>query len=442
MAKDWLNDLYSDNTKQAPKTAQPNIIQNILGGARSLGLGAIQDILAPTYLAGQEIAHGQNPTVIGGGQANAQQLNQYAQSNPFATKDQLQQMGGAKQVGQDVAGAASWAVPEAKAAEVANPLLRMLSGVATKGVQGGIQGGLYATSQGQNPIQGAVTGAVVNPALAGAGNLLTDALPRYIGLRNYGADGKMLPEVVKAENAAAANGQTLKDARAQSLSTLPPFDINAPQGSPQNRFDLLDKIKNLASQPEWVGTPGLAEIKKGTKGSFPQQTGILSDIQSAIQNSNDPFEAYSRLKNMAYSQENSSAGNRLSNFLKSAAAITREHVINASDNPSETRKAMDMYATQTAFKKSAQNPIQGGVGELTGVGILGGLGAILPALSSITGPVAGIGALDTALTNKFTGPATARGLVNIGQSATNNGVEDILRKLGVIGAQGGVNSLQ
>ncbi len=447
---DWESELYGTKGGKIQPQSKANPI--LKGGSdvlRSIGLGFIPN------LAGNAMAVAQN--------------SQYTPENPFISPQQgaQQQQGmGIPQALKDTAGAASYLIPETDIIKGGGLVKGILGAGVNNAIRGGIQGGLGAVSQGQNPIQGAEQGAVAGPAIAGAGALATDVLPRYIGLRNYGVAGLKLPEVTKAEN--ATGGDTLQQVRDSILKNVKPFDEHAttqagnkgydffqttpegvtsrmradPNGSVGGmdtgnmRGSLLQKIEDLSKQPAWDGTPGLSDLKKTSKKAFPVQTGKLADIQKAVQNSDTPFDAYNKLKNMAYSQENTPAGNRLANFMKSAASVAREHLINASDNPDETRKAMDIYAAQTAMHAGNKNPIN--IGNI-GPGAEGALAAIAPFLG-IHG--LGIPAMaDIAITNPLTGPPLARGLVNAGQNAKNSGLASLLQRLGIAGAQNAVNSV-
>jgi hypothetical protein len=436
---------YSDQEIQNYLLSQQSPVQQGANALRSIGLGAIPDILGAGQFGIQKLLAGKNPFSSAG--ETPQQLQAETSGNQLINP---QSTGGGLQAGKDLAGATSWMIPETKLLKGGNILQTLLAGAINRGAQGAIQGELASTAQGENPINGAITGAVTNPLLSGAGKALTDVLPRYIGLRNFGPAGLKLPEVTKAEN--AAGGQTLKDVRGGILDNIKPFtnksvtDATSPMGGDvlsQDRFGLMDKIKALASQPEWVGTPGLSELKKTGQKAFAQPVGVLSNIQSAIQNSKDPFEAYSRIKNMAYPNDNSPASTRIANFLRAASSITREHLINSSDNPATTRKAMDLYAAQTAMGRDSKgkNIIANIIGDATRGGPSADLGAagiaaVLPALHGL----AGIPLADYAVTNPITGPTLARGLVNAGDTLGKTGIGDILRRLGISGAQGVVNS--
>lgn len=418
-----LDDLYSSPKSSSPSTSTSGgLIKDAGGVLKALGLGAIPDILGAGQFGVQKALAGQNPF-----SAQGQMPNQLPQNNTFVDP---RTTGGAVQAGQDLAGAASWMVPETKVAKGGGLLADLLN----QAIQGGIQGGLGAVSQGQNPVTGGVEGAITNPALTGAGNLLTDTLPRYIGFRNYGAAGAKLPEVVKAEG--AAGGQTLKDVRDSFIKGLPSFEPVATKGGAADRSPLINQIRDLANSDQFTGTPGLSDLKKPSAKAAPQQVGRLADVEKAIQNSDTPFDAYNKIKNMAYAKDNTPAENKIVSFMHSAAHSVREYLINNSSNPAASRNAMDMYAAQTAMgaQKGGNNLIDtlthgatGGGGEAA----LAGLAAILPMAHAATIPLA----LDTLLTNRISGPPLARGLVRTGQAVGNSGAGDILRRLGIAGIQ-------
>lgn len=458
-------DQFGGLSKQGQQTVAklPPALQALLGvsqgasnAARSVGLGAVPDLLS------------QQPVM--------QQLQKGSGINPFADQTNINQMQANPllRAGQDAAGAASWAVP---GMSIGNGLVGKVAGNA---LQGGISGGLGALAQGQNPVQGAVQGAVVNPLLSGAGAALTDVLPRYIGLRNFGPAGLSLPEVTRAEDSL---GKDLGGVRNSILSQIPGFEsgagINSTVGpatdvaaagglseparygysgavrdpsqlgeaanaklDTNKRFDLYDKITDLAKEPAWIGTPGLEDLKKTSAKAFATKTGKLNDIQKAILDSDTPFDAWSRLSNKAYAKGNTEADIKLANFMKSASHVARENVINSSKDPESTRRIMDLYAAQTTMNKGGANnnigaaalkAAKGGLGELGGAG----LAALIPGLQGLTVPAL----IDTALTNAVTGPPIARGLVRGGVGLAKSGGADILRVLGLQGAQNVVNGL-
>lgn len=505
---DWVKMAQTNQgsgNSQSSSQPQDNLIQKGSDLFRALGLGAIPTIGAAAFTGGQAISQAM-------GNKNAfynQQTGQNVQ-NPFATDQELSKfstpVGAAGEAVKNTAGLASWGVPEINALKGAGPLTDILASVGNHAIQGAGQGALGAVSQGANPVEGAGIGAVVNPALTGAGNLLTDVLPKYIGLRNFGAEGLKLPDVINAQDAAQKAGQTgLKDARQTILDNIKPFskpgnqnlpgaglpaDVPLPdtttvtntspttlirdmrttvnpnfkpvggvattseiptslpavklglntsevpsQPASSGRQALLDQISSLAQQPEWKGTPGLADLAKTSGKAAPQLTGTLAQINKVITTATDPFDAYSQIKNLAYPTDNTPASNRLAAFAHSAAHSAREFLINSSDNPSATRNAMDMYATQTAMEKGSA-PSSNKIG-----GILASLATKqspdigLGALSFIPG-MQGLGALslaDTTLTNPYTGPTIAKGLVRLGN---NSGLGNLLTRLGISGAQG------
>lgn len=437
-----LNQIFQQagsKSSQIQNTSQP-ALKGVGDLLTSLGLGAIKNIGADAYDIGNFALHGQ------GGFNNGY-------NNPLRSEQQLSQTrnpqdlgGAALQEGKDVAGLASWAVPGSLAtkAPVVGGLLSKAPGIVSAGAnlatQGGIQGGLNAVSQDnatpQSVVGGAESGAIANPLLAGLGNLLTDKLPRYIGIRNYGTAGAKLPEVVKAEN--AAGGQTLKEVRNAVLENA--------TGASEDKSILMNNLKDLAAQPEWVGTPGLQDFKRKVGKALITETGALADLSKAQEKSTDMFDFYNRVKNMAYPDSNSPASNRLASFMRSAAQTVREHLIKTSTNPDITRSAMDVYAAQTAMKAAkggiGGNKVTNAISSIAKSGGEAGIAALLsaiPALHGLTLPVLA----DTLLTNSVTGPATARGLVNLGQKTSKNiggtSISNILRKIGVSGIQGLTN---
>ncbi len=295
-------------------------------------------------------------------------------------------------------------------------------------------------------------------------------MPRWIGLRNYGPVGLQLPDVIKAENAASRQGQTLKDVRANDLASfIKPFDTHSteqagnkgydfmqvtPEGvastarkeaststgsmdSTNTRANLIEKIQKLAQDDNWVGSRGLSDLKKKGGKVLPQQTGALADIQTQISNATDPWNAYARVKNLAYPTDNSEASNKIASFMRAAAGTIREDIISKSPNPNGTRTALDNYADQTAIAKAKGKPI---VGRVTSGGEAGlaALASFLPIGHALSLPLLA----DTVLTNPITGPATAKGLVNMGQFAGNTGASNLLRILGIAGANKGINAIQ
>lgn len=309
-------------------------------------------------------------------------------------------------------------------------------------IQGGLQGGLWASGQKEatpGSIAGqAATGAVVNPALAGAGNLLTEKLPRYLGWRAYGEAGLKLPEVLQAQQEYGT--QDLKGVRDYILeSSKKTF----------TKEQMVQQVLDLATQSEWVGTRGMLDettIKSAGGGTRTLQSGVIKDIKTQAEKSTDAFDFYSRLKNMAYPTDYSPASNKLSNFMKSAAHNVREQIINGSDNPQTTRHAMDAYAAQTAINAAKNetnvNSIVSKVekyiplGE-SGLGVIGMIAAVPQLAAAAPYLIA-----DAIASNKFVAPKLASGLLKTGQFMGQTGIGDILRRLGVGAAAGLQNQNQ
>lgn len=431
---DWENEWKSiqggQNSQGAPQDNRTGS-QQVSDIFRTLGLGAIPTIGAGVYEGGRALS-----SMLGNKNAYVDQNTGQVVQDPFATTEELGKFstpqGGATEALKNTLGMASYAVPETEILSGGGILKNILAGVVNKGVQGAAIGGLQSASQGQNISTGALTGAALNPLFAGAGNAITDLLPRYIGFRNYGAAGARLPEVVKAENAAGID--TLKAARQNfigNLSWANPEDVaNGIENSPSiiaNKQKFMNQINDLANSDKYIGTPGISDLVKKSKKAFPTQIGELPDIQTAIANSNDPFEAYNRIRNMVDWTRNT-YGDKAASFLKEASHLARENVINNSDNPTAARTAMDNYAAETAMNAGKR------VGKNLATGLTGGEGMLTLASSLI--PVlqgfSPILAADTALTNPITGPATARGLVNLGEKTAQ--YAPLMRVLGISGA--------
>ena len=196
--------VYGNNQQQNNNTQQQsgNFLQNLLGGLRGFGLGAVQDVAAPLWLAGQEVTHGQSPIAGVGKQANINQLNAYAQSNPFATKQQLQQEGGtlpqaATQVGKDAAGAASWMMPMSA------------GGALARGALGAGQGVLNGVSQdGANPTSIA-TNAATSAGLNMINPIIAKGLQGAWGKVAFGPGGENFQNIVKEVGPIAGGAKTL-----------------------------------------------------------------------------------------------------------------------------------------------------------------------------------------------------------------------------------------
>lgn len=194
------------NQQQNQQKQQPqsNLLQNILGGLKGFGLGAVQDIAAPAWLGGQEIMHGQSPVAGVGKQANANQLQQYANSNPFASKQQLQGMGGtplqaAAQVGQDTAGGASWMTPLGA------------EGMLTRGALGAGQGVLNGVSQPGANTASVGTNTAISAGLNMVNPVLAKTLQSALGRVAFGEGGQKFPDIVKAVGSITGNAKTLEN---------------------------------------------------------------------------------------------------------------------------------------------------------------------------------------------------------------------------------------
>lgn len=300
--------------------------------------------------------------------------------------------------------------------------------IANLAASGGLAQGLNSFSQPNSTVgstlTGAAIGAVANPAMAGAQNLLTDKLPRYLGMRAYGNAGTHLPEVREAEKAAEASGQTLKEVRQQVLSENGTGSVN--------KADIRGMVEDLANEEQWTGTPGVKDA--------------IKDIKKDISTSDTLFDIYNKIKNRAYAgpiNEN----DKVDKFLVALSGQMREHLINSSDNPNLVRTAMDNYANQTAMGKglpslgsTALNKINDQLqGAGPEAGILAALGVIAPSL--LSGPAGLLLGGEAALSNKFVGPKLAGGLLKGGEMAANNpAITDILQRLGVQGVNSMFNS--
>lgn len=387
------------------------ITQGVGGALNSLGLGALSDIgqALPAAQIAQK-ATGINPM-------ESSQLVQQKAQHPV------------QNAVQDVAGAASWLLPEGKVVEGAGLAGKLLN-LGGRSVMGGLQGGLQALSQPgantQSVEQGAATGAVANPLLSGAGSLLTKGLPSYLGARAYGKAGWKLPDVIQAE----------KQYGTSDLKSMRSIILDKSKDVQFDKNDIMDKIKQLSQDSSWIGTPGLSKIVQGSikKGTKYKEIGLLKDIEENVNQSNDFFEVYSRLKNMAYPKGNSSSDYRLANFMKSAAHMVRESMIQGSKNPDETRHVMDMYAAQSAINaaKSGKNTNEV-VNKIekflpegeSGLGVIGMIASV-PGLHTI----APLLLADALISNKFVAPKLAGGLINMGSSS----IAPLIRKLGVSSA--------
>lgn len=446
---------FSRLPAQAPKAPEDkvtggartllNTTQGIGGALNTLGLGGAVDIASHQPVA-QEIqkATGVNPL-------ESSQLMKDKAKNPL--------LSGA----QDVAGAASWMIPGAKAVQALPIVGKAISAARSvpmvgkavspllDAVKGGTQGGLQAASQpGATPGSigdSAVTGGVMGPLLSTAGNILTDKVPRYLGGRAFGFEkGTKLPDVIKAETEFGT--KDLKSVRQAILEKSGDVRFNPDT--------VMKSIRKFASGSEWAGTPGLSEFSsKGNArlgGKRSVESGALKNIESQLGQSSDLFDFYNRLKNMAYAKEYSPAGDRLTNFMKAASGKVRESIITASKNPDETRHIMDMYAAQTAIeaakKSKSSNPnivarhmdkmIPGGEAGIGAIGLL----MTIPGLHQAAIPLL----IDAAISNKIVAPKLAKGLVKAGQigekqvSPGVGNVGDILKRLGIGAGVAGLNA--
>jgi len=194
--------LQNNGAGQSQQNNQPNFFQGLLGALRGWGAGAVQDIAAPTWMAGQEIAHGQSPVAGIGNQANANQLQQYAKSNPFANQQQLQQMGGsvpqaATQVAKDTAGAASWLMPMSA------------GGALARGALGATQGALNGVSQdGANPTS-VGTNAVTSAGMNMVNPLIAKGFQSAWGRIAFGPGGDKFGDIVNAVGPVTGGTKTL-----------------------------------------------------------------------------------------------------------------------------------------------------------------------------------------------------------------------------------------
>jgi len=245
---------------------QPSFLQNLLGGLRGWGGGAIQDIAAPANLAYQEITHGQSPIAGVGNQPNINQLNAYAQSNHFATKQQLQQMGGsvpqaATQVAKDTAGAASWLMPMSAGGALARGALG-----ATQGALNGVsQDGANPTSVGTNMVTSAGMN-MVNP-------LIAKGLQSMYGRMVLGPGGSKFGDIVRAVN--DANQPTNKWKAALNYLNPGQFGDNAIVGTGKG---IASKLKNATIPINDDGTGNINSI--GT-----QFNDILANLKGGIKKS-------------------------------------------------------------------------------------------------------------------------------------------------------------
>lgn len=254
--------LASQREGSQQQQQSPNWLQGLLGAARNLGLGAAQDITAPLWMAGQEITHGQSPIAGVGNQANANQLQQYAQSNPFANQQQLQQMGGnvgqaATQAAKDTAGAASWMMPMSAAGAVAR------AGI------GGAQGLLNGVSQeGANPTSVA-TDVSTSSGLNAISPVLGKAFQSAWGKLALGQGGSKFADIIKEVGPVTGGTNTLGNNLYNAMQPI------------RDRFsDLLaDSQSNITKGHIFGGTTvsGLPDPENlGMIGGIMQNVGISS----------------------------------------------------------------------------------------------------------------------------------------------------------------------
>lgn len=421
------------STSQAPKTTAKPKAQGV-GAAqgfsdflRQWGLGAAPDLVQGLSSASNAIAD----KIVPGAkktQVFAPTMNKYQQrswqQNPVGN------------TARDAAGMASWGMGMGASGIGTNIASKVMPKVAAKAIgpvaelagRGATAGALQETSQTSatpgSVADAAKLGAVINPAMAGVGAVMGRAIPKYLGFRAFGKAGLKLPEVVKAE--AKAGAESLKQVRDTLVNKT---------GATVDRQDVLNIIGDLAKQDQFVGTPGLSGNKQVGGRNVP--TGAVANIHKELRESPNLFEFYNRIKNKVDYTANS---DRLNNFYKSAAHNVREYIITNSDNPEGVREAMDIYAAQTAMGKGGNKAGSMLGRNLSQVGTGGELGMaamanFIPGAQPITVPLL----VDALLTNKYVGPKIARGLVKTGEKSKETGVGDLLTKLGIMGANKGVN---
>jgi hypothetical protein len=154
-------------------------LQAAATGLKNIGLGAVQDIAAPTWLGAEEIGGGYSPIAGVGSQAPLNKLQQYSQNNPFATSKQLQNMGGTTtqamgQGAKDILGAESWMLP---GMGMGGFLGRAGMGLA----QGAIQGESEPNTTPSGVAASALTGGAINSLVPVAGNIVNRAVASSLG---------------------------------------------------------------------------------------------------------------------------------------------------------------------------------------------------------------------------------------------------------------------
>lgn len=255
----------------------------VMNFLRSVGLGAIPDILGTAQFAANEAKEGVNP--LNPGNATPQQLRQAAQGNAFLTPQQLQQTGGVKQAGQDLAGAASYAVPFGEGANVVTRAL----------LPGAISGGLQAASQNNGNIAaGAAAGATGAGLLHGAGQLVAPLFNKA----GQAADN-LGNKLIQSQYLVKPSSKIANDIKG-TISTLSKYGVTNPEQMTQiasvvtGPDGIVNAIKNRAiAQADPVDTGGILDVAKkainqssllrGTKTGQNFQNIIKNGIYSAAQ---------------------------------------------------------------------------------------------------------------------------------------------------------------
>jgi hypothetical protein len=174
------NEGYSDEEihsyLQKTPGKQSNPIRQGSDVLRSIGLGAIPDILGGATFAGQKIAAGKNP--LSGEGDTPDELRKMFEANPFMSPEQGKTTGGVADAGRDLAGATSWLIPAGASARTALAL-----GATAGGLQGISQEGATPQSVATSTVTGALLGPLLQQGvkLAGAGVRKTGSLIKEEG---------------------------------------------------------------------------------------------------------------------------------------------------------------------------------------------------------------------------------------------------------------------
>lgn len=402
----------------------------ILSGADLVGQGAAEGGQALAEATGLSKGGNPNPQIAGSDWQDLLNQREAAGAEGFIGHNDVSQQiarKGVVQAAKTGANIGAFGVPLGAAGKMAtgNPLvgaavsklpgsLPLAADLATSGATAG---GLNAFSQPNSDLKstlaGAGMGAILNPAMYGAGKLVTDAIPKYLGFRAYGKAGMSLPDVTKAEN--AAGDLTLKEIRDNIINS---------STKTVNKDEIYQLMNDTANQGQWVGTPGI-------------ENSALPALKRAYTNSDSFFDFYDRVKNMAYATP-PNQWDKTDQFLASMAGIIRNKLIDSTDNPEATRQAMDLYAAKVAMDKGSaisKGPLQNQLNSIlssnatqSGEAGLAGLLALIPGAHGLSLPLLA----DAALTNKVVGPKIAKGLVNVGENGAMKGLGSALQRLGVM----------